>query len=265
VTSLGETVFDSCTHPTLSGDWIGGRRGLTFQELAALNREAHDYNALAIGLPGVGHYEHEAFKRECEIWGFEGIAAITTVEPGDLEVEFETIVRLGFRGIKVHPRLLGRNTNRNYLGRIFLLCARNSLVCLLCTYDADRPGCLPAQDPFYQLCDALNKVPHVSLILMHGGGSRLTQFAALARHSDTILLDLSFTIVDYMTRALAPSIKDLLLGLDRRLCIGSDSPEFTIADVIHKVRDIAGDLDPDKLNHVLSANLHRFFPGRNRR
>jgi len=235
---------------------------MTFMDLAAVRHGLPGYNALAIGLPGVGNYEHGAFKRECDTWGFEGIAAITTVEHGELEREFDAIGRLGFRGVKLHPRLLGNNVNLDYLSRVFALCDRFKLVCLLCTYEAEKPGRLPSRDPFYQLCDSLNKVPDVRLILMHGGGSRLMQFAGLARHSETILIDLSFTVVDYMTAALEPSIKDLMLNLDRRLCIGSDSPEFTISEVFTRVKAFAESLDAAKLNNIFSKNLSRFFPGR---
>ena len=235
---------------------------MTFSDLAALKHEMPGYNALAIGLPGVGNYEHRAFKRECDAWGFEAVAAITALGPGQLETEFDQIVQLGFRGVKVHPRLLGENVNLDYLSRIFALCNQFKLVCLLCTYEADKPGRLPSRDPFYQLCDSLNQVPDVRLILMHGGGLRLMQFASLARHSETILIDLSFTVVDYMTAALEPSIRDLMLKLDHRLCIGSDSPEFTISEVLPRVQAIAGNLDTTKLENICSKNLSRFFPGR---
>jgi len=214
---------------------------VTFSDLAALKHEMPGYNALAIGLPGVGNYEHRAFKRECDTWGFEAIAAITALGPGQLETEFDQIVQLGFRGVKVHPRLLGVNVNLDYLSRIFALCNQFKLVCLLCTYEADKPGRLPSRDPFYQLCDSLNKIPNVRLILMHGGGLRLMQFASLARQ---------------------PSIRDLMLNLDHRLCIGSDSPEFTISEVLPRVQAIAGNLDTTKLENICSKNLSRFFPGR---
>lgn len=254
--------FDSCTHPTLNGEWTRGRKGMIFQELASTKVNIPGYNALAIGLPGVGNYEHQAFKRECDTWGFEGIAAVTTVDPGEMEEEFDTIAGLGFRGVKVHPRHLGRNRDLSFLSKVFSLCERNGLVCLFCTYEADEPGRLPSRDPFYQLCDALNQVPETRLILMHGGVSRLMQFASLARHSDSILLDLSFTVVDYMTVSLRPLVRELFLNLDRRLCVGSDSPEFTAADVLRKVKEIAVDVDTSKVANVLANNLHRFFPGR---
>lgn len=256
--------FDSCTHPTLNGAWTDGRIGMTFHDLSAIRREIPSYNALAIGLPGVGGYEHTTFKQECDTWGFEGIAAVTTVEPGEIESEFDKIAALGFRGVKVHPRLLRKNTNLDYLSRVFSLCQRFGLVCLLCTYEADRPGRLPSTDPFYQLCNALNEVPNIRLILMHGGGARLTQFAGLARHSDSILLDLSFTLTDKVTNSLQPLIRDLLERLDQRICVGTDSPEFSVAQVLGKLDEVALNLDSKKVSNILLNNLHRFFPSRNK-
>lgn len=254
------TYFDSCTHPTLNGKWTRGRRGITFSELAKLKHEMPGYNALAIGLPGVGGYEHAAFKQHCEIWGFEGIAAVTTLEPTKVEREFHEIVKLGFRGVKVHPRLLNKNSDLNYLGRIFKLCDQHGLVCLLCTYEADRPGSLPSTDPFYQLCDALNEAPNVRLIMMHGGGSRLMQFASLARHSENLLVDLSFTLVDVMNTIPDTSVRQLMLKLDQRICIGTDSPEFRVDQVVRRVEEIAGNFEPTKLANIFANNLLRFFP-----
>lgn len=219
-----------------------------------------EYYPLAIGLPGVGGYEHRTFLEECERWSFEGIAAVTTLEHPAMERELETIASLGYRGVKVHPRLLKRNKRLDYLSDVFSLCQQAGLVCLFCTYEAEKPGALPSSDPFYQLCDALNHVPEVRLILMHGGGVRLMQYAGLARHSDSILLDLSFTLTDYMTAHLEICIRELMTNLDRRLCVGSDSPENILDDVLQRVLTIAIGLDPSKRDNILSKNLERFFP-----
>lgn len=253
--------FDSCAHPTINGEWTRGRQGITFRDLAASRDKNPGYMALAIGLPGVGAYEHAAFKKECDDWDFLAIAAVTTVIEDDLVREFETIVRLGFRGVKVHPRLLGRNTDYSYLKTIFGLCTRHDLVCLLCTYEWDMPGNLPNTDPFYQLCEALNLAPKIKLILMHGGGLRLAQFASLARHSESILLDLSFTLTDFLTAPLLdPLITTLLANMDRRVCIGTDSPEHTITEVLSRFEELTKTVDADKIANVMSRNLLRLFP-----
>jgi predicted TIM-barrel fold metal-dependent hydrolase len=254
-------LFDSCTHPTVNGEWVEGRRGITFQDLAAFRDKNPGYQALAIGLPGVGAYEHEAFKEACDTWGFHAIAAVTTVTKEGLVREFDTIVRLGFRGVKVHPRLLRCNTDYSYLKNVFALCTRHNLVCLLCTYEWATPGNLPSSDPFYQLCDALNHAPNVKLILMHGGGLRLHQFAGLARHSESILLDLSFTLTDYLTAPLLDSlVTSLIANLDRRVCIGGDSPEHSIIEVLSRVKELTRTIDVNKVENVMSKNLSRFFP-----
>jgi predicted TIM-barrel fold metal-dependent hydrolase len=255
------SFFDSCTHPTLNGSWINGRKGLTFQELAQTRHHLVGYHALAIGLPGVGNYTHRAFKRECDTWGLEGVAAITSVENSAVEHELDEVVSLGYRGVKVHPRLLEKNVYLRYLGNIFALCRERSLVCLLCTYEADKPGRLPQTDPFYQLCDALNKEPDVRLILMHGGGVRLVQYAGLARHSDSIMIDLSFTILDNITQSsVQPVIRELLEKLDRRICVGSDSPEFSALKTIDAIQKLTGNLEATKVENIMSMNLLRFFP-----
>jgi len=258
--------FDSNAHPTLDGSWTtefssetSVRRGMSFQDLASIKIANPGYNALAVGLPGVGGYEHRSFKRECDRWGLEGIAAITTLEQLKTEREIELIHNLGFRGVKVHPRLLGKNTDLSFTSRIFSACNEFGLVCMLCTYEADVPGKLPRTDPFYQVCDALNEVPEIRLILMHGGGPRLMSYAGLARHSETILIDLSFTIMDFMTSTLKPLIRDLVSNLDRRLCVGSDSPEFAAVDVLGRVCEITRDVPTNKLENALSKNLQRFF------
>ena len=97
---------------------------------------------------------------------------------------------------------------------------------------------------------------------MHGGGPRLMQFVGLARHSSSILIDLSFTIADSITASLQPLIQDLISNLDRLICVGSDSPEFEATDVLSKVIVMDRGINRPKVDNVLSTNLHRFFPGR---
>ena len=97
---------------------------------------------------------------------------------------------------------------------------------------------------------------------MHGGGSRLMQFASLARHSENLLVDLSFTLVDAMPNIPDTSVRQLMLKLDQRICIGTDSPEFRVDQVFRRVEEIAGILEPTKLANIFANNLLRFFPNR---
>lgn len=257
---LETRIFDSATHPTLDGSWSFGRHGLTFLGLAESIANYRNYRVLAHGLPNVGNYSHVAYKDKCDEFGFEAIAALTTTDSGKITGEIQTIASLGFRGVEVHPRLLGANGNLDYLTEVFRACAATNITCLLCTYEATSPGFLPIKDPFYDICDALNSSSDVKLILMHGGVSRLLQYAALARHSPTILLDLSFTFMDRVHLVMNDVVETLIFELDQRICIGSDSPEFPISSFIERLNTLLGGLPPAKAVNIAAGNLSRFFP-----
>jgi len=253
-------IFDSATHPTLDGSWSSNRRGQTFEELAKLIGTVPGYRVLAHGLPNIGKYSHSEYKKRCDDFGFEAIAALTTTDSGAITKEIHGIAKQGYRGLKVHPRLLGSNRNLSYLQEVFRACTETSLVCLLCTYEAHTPGNLPAKDPYYEICDALNSSPTTKLILMHGGVSRILQFAGLARHSSTVLLDLSFTMMDRLTQSMGPTLNSLASEFDEGICIGSDSPDFVISDFVPRARELLKSLPTLKASNIASHNLNRFFP-----
>jgi predicted TIM-barrel fold metal-dependent hydrolase len=253
-------IFDSSTHPTLDGTWTLGRTGLSFDKLREIRVRNRDYRALAIGLPGVGNYSHERYIRACEAAGVEAIAALTRTEKFEVTREIEMIASLGYRGIKIHPRLLGANRELHILPEAFSACVQHDIVCLLCTYEASSPGSLAIVDPLRQINDALNAAPETRLILMHGGFTRVMEYAGLARHSETILLDLSFTIMEMVSNSVESDIRYLMSRLDQRICIGSDSPEFEISQFVRRIGTLLGDLPSEKQANISSANLLKFFP-----
>jgi hypothetical protein len=253
-------IFDSATHPTLDGYWSSGRRGQTFEELAASIRKFPHYRVLAHGLPNIGKYSHNEYKERCDEFGFEAIAALTTTAPSGISSQIQAIAKLGYRGLKVHPRLLRSNRNLGYLHEVFRACTEFNLVCLLCTYEAQVPGDLPVKDPYYEICDALNSSPTTRLILMHGGVSRLLQYAGLARHASSILLDISFTMMDRLTQSMEDTINSLANELDERICLGSDSPDFSIFDFVMRARELLEGIPTQKATNIASGNLNRFFP-----
>lgn len=253
-------LFDSASHPTLDGCWSSGRRGQTFEELAESIRIFPHFRVLAHGLPNIGKYSHNEFKERCDEFGFEAIAALTTTASGVITSQIQAIAKLGYRGLKVHPGLLRSSRNLGYLHEVFRACTDLDLVCLLCTYEAHMPGDLPVKDPYYEICDALNSSPTTRLILMHGGVSRLLQFAGLARHSSSILLDISFTMLDRLTQSMDDTLNSLANELDERICLGSDSPDFSIFDFVTRARELLEGIPTQKAINIASGNLNRFFP-----
>jgi hypothetical protein len=69
------------------------------------------------------------------------------------------------------------------------------------------------------------------VILLHGGVIKLLEVAEIVRHFPTVLLDLSFTLCKFAGSSLDLDIRYLFAQFDQRICIGSDSPEFTPMDL----------------------------------
>ncbi len=127
--------------------WIPGKTGHTFGQLKDLANAAGILGVCAIGLPGVGGYRHESFYRISMEFGFVPVAALTQSTPIEIGRELDTISKLGFTAVKVHPRLLGINRTIEMIPEIMRQIVERSLTCFLCTYYHDEPGNLPESDP----------------------------------------------------------------------------------------------------------------------
>ena len=133
--------------------------------------------------------------------------------------------------------------------------ADHSLTCFLCTYYHDKPGKLPESDPYWAIAQGLNLAPELKLVLLHGGGSRIIEYSQLCRHSSPILLDLSFTVTKYQKSSILQDIAFLLNDLDQRLCIGSDSPEWSYNQLLPIIAELTSVLPPEKRKNVLWGNI----------
>ncbi len=248
-------IFDTCAHPTLDGTWISGRTGYTFSRLKDLVTAASVRGVCAIGLPGIGGYRHDSFYRTSLEFGFFPVAALTQSDPVEVGRELDTISKLGFRAVKVHPRLLGINRTIEAIPEIMKQIAEYSLTCFLCTYYHDEPGNLPESDPYWAIAQGLNLAPELKLVLLHGGGSRVVEYSQLCRHSSSILLDISHTVMKFQNHSTLQDIAFLLNELDQRLCIGSDSPEWSYEQVLPMIAELTAVLTPQKRDNVLWKNI----------
>lgn len=252
-------IFDTATHPTLDGTWISRKRGYTFGRLKELTIAANVRGVCAIGLPGVGGYRHDTFYHTSLEFGFFPVAALTQLDPVDVGRELEIISNLGFSAVKIHPRLLGFNRAIEMLPEIMQQVDDYDLTCFLCTYYHDRPGKLPESDPYWTIARGLNLAPELKLVLLHGGGSRIVEYSQLCRHSSSILLDVSHTVMKYRTSSISQDIAFLLNDLDQRVCIGSDGPEWSYDEFLPTIDELTVFLTPEKRDNVLWRNISKLI------
>src|SRR3712207_2852610 len=98
-------LFDSLAHPLLHGTWSG--LDASFSTLSAQLRAANVARACAVGMPSIGGYRHDEFAAACA--SDPRLVPVAGVDPAELD-RAPNLIRdlreLGFRAVKLHPRLV---------------------------------------------------------------------------------------------------------------------------------------------------------------
>lgn len=254
-----QSIFDSLAHPTLSGDWLG--RGIQ-AGFDALDRDLGSAGmplACAIGLAGIEGYEHEAFAQACRRYPrLVPIAGVDPLADGDLQA-MRRLRALGFAGIKLHPRFSGFTRRLGTLGPLLKAAGEAGLVVFLCTYMHCRLPDHPGTDPLQDIVESLRQAPQTRVVLVHGGDVQLLRYAELVRHNPNLLLDLSMTLMKYAGSSLDLDLRFLLSSFDRRVCIGTDWPEYSPQAVRVRFEALGAGLPDDKRHNAAMGNLARFL------
>jgi predicted TIM-barrel fold metal-dependent hydrolase len=252
-------LFDSLSHPTLTGAW-GSKPGVaTFDGLVRSLEEAGYVGACAVGLAGVEEYEHVAFVAQCRrhrllvpVAGFDPAVA-------DVAGEVARLKRLGYRGLKLHPRFSGRTRDLEAYSAVLQAAGREGLVVFYCTYMHCQADRYPRQDPLYDLVALIEHAPATKVVLVHGGDVNLLRYAELVRFNQNLLLDLSLTMMKYQGSSLDLDLRFLLERFDRRVCIGTDHPEYDHRAVRDRFEDLTRDLPTDKVENAGYRNIAVFL------
>ena len=247
--------IDSCAHPTLNGLWLGGRTGVTHQELAD-DLALHGYSgALAIGLPGVGGYSPAPFLEACRRQrGLVPVAALTTIEsPCVIRAELEAIRSIGYRIVKVHPRLLGYEATLPALNDIVGSCAETGLAVALCTYPEYRSTIEP-EFARSMMAAALALHPEVPAIALHAGVLDAAPFARLIPDMAALLLDVSLCLPKYPEQVLR-QIAAIALEHPHSVALGSDGPEWTYHQIDVALANIASLVNESTLHSIAGEAL----------
>jgi predicted TIM-barrel fold metal-dependent hydrolase len=254
-------LFDSLTHPTLSGKWLNSCKKANFDKLTEEMYSSNVVKACAVGLSGVEGYEHEYFANECK--KYESLIPIAGISPhvDDINYEIKKIKSFGFKGVKLHPRFGNFNLSdqKNELIKIFKVCKKNDLVVFLCTYLSCSIERFPMIDPYWELVEIVKKSPETKVVLLHGGTSRLMEYADLVRFNPNLLLDLSYSIIKYEGSSMDLDIQYLFKTFDQKICIGSDHPEFTFEKLRERAEYFSREISVDKKENIYYKNLMNFL------
>lgn len=253
-------IFDSLAHPTLTGYWLGKAVDASFASLVTQLKRADYAGACAIGMADTEGYAHEPFIQQCRKYDcLVPVAGINPYKKMPLVEELDLIADLGFTGVKIHPRFSGFTQKLDQLYELFQEAATRNLIVFYCTYMHCAISDYPEVDPFYSLISLLKACPSTKVILIHGGDVSLMRYAELVRFDDRLLLDLSLTMMKYKGSSIDLDLGYLFREFDRRICIGTDHPEYSHHEVRERFDALSRGVNQEKLENIGHRNLQSFI------
>jgi predicted TIM-barrel fold metal-dependent hydrolase len=239
---------------------LGRALDASFSTLTDEMRMSGFQRACAVGLAGQEGYNHVSFIQECRAHSqLVPIAGVSLAEPDVMEHELDIVRDLGFRGIKLHPRISNFEYTDARICDVFKAATRRNLPVFLCTYFQGPVEHFPGADPLYAVARALKAEPATKVVLLHGGTVELMRWMQFARHAPNILFDLSFTLMKYRGSSLDQDIAWLFDNFQNRTCIGVDHPEYRHAEVRRRFDEFAAQADHEARRLIGGLNLARFL------
>jgi predicted TIM-barrel fold metal-dependent hydrolase len=176
----------------------------------------------------------------------------------EIRNEIKELKENGYIGIKVHPRFQELPWHGDWFVNILTEAASQDMVVAYCTYCFNRLDKVIG-DPELLLFNSIAKVPESKIILMHGGGIDLLRYSEIVRHSNNLLLDISFTMCKYAGSSLDLDIEFLFQNFDRKICVGSDYPDFSPNELTTRFHRFSLGIDDDKVKRIAHLNLENFL------
>ena len=237
-------IFDSITHPTINGNWLNVRfNGLAHvDDLLSEMRRWNIAGAFAVGMSGVGAYSPEDYISHLHSAG--NLYPVAFWNFNDPLPEMDRLKQLGFRGIKIHPRLSEISCDDPRIPEVIRYANRLGLIVLFCSFSGITPFFASA-------------VRSLRFVLLHSGFEHLKEAIALILPLDGVLLDLSYTICHNLSDR--EFIRELLRKYPRRFCVGSDHPEVSYRTLRICLNELLKEFPSPDVNAICHDNLNSFF------
>lgn len=256
-------IFDSLTHPTIDGNWILPKypNVASLELLKQQMLEANVNWAFVVGMLGIGSYSQAQYIKMFNDSTDVNLFPIAFYDPIDFNVatiktELDNIKKLGYKGIKLHPRISNFSHSEN-IADTLKIANDLGLICLLCTYYYGENSANKITPELTM--EMLSKSDGAKVILLHGGAVRLLEYMEIARVFDNTLLDLSFTLVKYAGSSIDMDLAYVFNNFDRRISIGSDFPELTLQNLRKRFESFTQQISEEKAQNIANGNLLKFI------
>ena len=255
-------LFDSLTHVTRDGSWMGER--VYDASLAHLLREMDAGNAYRACLVSIADYVDNEVIIESARAHPARFVPIAGVNPRvmptmrRIDAVMKQLKAQGFAGIKLHPRLNGYDPLDAKCIAAIDAAGEQGLVVLLDTLFR-RKGLATKHAP--DVIDHLAAAcPCTRMLLLHGTGPTMMELYEIVRCNDHLMLDLSFTMMRYRgSSRLDADMNFLFRSTDQLVTIGSDFPECNPKTILERFGELSAGLEPHRAENISYRNLERWF------
>ncbi len=255
-------IFDSLSHPTISGDWIAEKYNncCHIRDMITDMRTYNIKRAFAVGLKNIGNYDEDRYINMVLNEGHGLFLPIAFFDFKDLSVNDirQRLIEMkskGYVGIKLHPRITNFLLSDNRLPYIIDFSNELNLIPLLCTFFYCNHQSM-VDNNVDRLSDLLlNCSIDSDIILVHGGLTRLLETMELVRFFPNTVLDLSLTMCKYEGTHLDLDIEYIFKFFDRRTVIGTDSPEINHETLRRRFDYFASKTTQEKAENIAYKNI----------
>jgi predicted TIM-barrel fold metal-dependent hydrolase len=254
-------LFDSLTHVTRDGSWMGER--IYDASLPKLLNDMEASNTSRACLVSIADYVDNDVILESARAHPERFVPIAGLNPRTLpttrrvEAVVKSIAAQGFAGIKLHPRLNEYDPLDAKCVTVFEAAAKHGLVILLDTLFRRR-GLATRHAP--DVVDFLaSACPETRVLLLHATGPTMLEMWEIVRANPNLMIDFSFSIMRYAGSRLDDDMHYFFKTTDQLSTIGSDWPEYTQKQILDRFAELSGGLEPHRIENILHRNLERLF------
>lgn len=170
----------------------------------------------------------------------------------NVKKEINNILKLKYKFVKIHPRMLKRNLNdEKFYTKVFKELNKTNLTILWCTFDGWENKASDINQLEF-ISKLINLTKKNKIILMHGGGPNIIKYYEKFRFIKRVYLDLSYTLHHYYESSVEKDIIFLMKRFDQRLLVGTDFPTISLekhSKILNKI------IKKSKLNYLKKKNI----------
>lgn len=188
------------------------------------------------------------------------VATIPHQSLNKIKLFIDYSIEIGFKVFKIHPRFSKHSEKELEIILDYLLPKANLVQ--ICTYQSQKIKTMKNSLEANKLLELLaykSNFHSTHIMLMHAFDISILQAHSIVRHNKYLILDLSMTILKYDGSSIDNDISYLFKHFDRRICLGSDYPEWSYRQLEKKLLTLVKSTSDDKLINIFYDNVEKIL------